>query len=122
MTTATQLLTNETRLGKKDMQLLSAISFKAFDVEAGVSGKTAADKIELLQYFSSFVVKLLKTGLVQSDEDRLALIKLAAKLERQAERLEILTGKVKVEDLQVIAERFGKKTQAAVGVTDSKER
>ena len=115
MTSATQILPNETRLGKKDMQLLSTISFKAFDVEVGVSGKTAADKVELLRYFSGFVVKLLKAGLVQSDEDRLALIQLAAKLERQAERLEILTGKVNVEDLQVIAERFGKKTQAADG-------
>ncbi len=107
--------TNDSRLGKKEMQLLSAISFKAFDVETGISGKSAADKVELLQHFSSFIIKLLKSGFVQTDEDRLALIKLAAKLQRQAESLEIITGKVKTDDLQAAAESFGEKAASAAG-------
>jgi hypothetical protein len=114
MTTAAQI-SNDSRLGKKEIQLLSAISFKAFDIASDISGKVATDKIELLQHFSSFVVKLLKTGFVETDEDRLALIKLAAKLQRQAEALEIMTGKVKVDDLRAAAESFGEKTVIAVG-------
>lgn len=114
MATAAQL-TNDSRLGKKEIQLLYAISFKAFNAETGGSGKSATDKMELLQHFSSFIVKLLKSGFVQTEEDKLALIKLAAKLQRQAEMLEIVTGKVKTDDLQAAAESFGEKTDITFG-------
>ncbi|MEK7257534.1 MAG: hypothetical protein AAB316_22455, partial [Bacteroidota bacterium] len=88
----------------------SSVSFDAFQIKEGISKQAAEKKIELLEHFSSFLVKLMKAGVIQSREDKVALMELASKIKRQAEILEIQIGKVKLEDLKVAAENFAKKT------------
>ncbi len=98
----------------QELEKISAISYKAFHIDEVESHLPVAIKIELLEYFSNYLIKLLKAKVVTSKEEKRSLIDLATKLKRQAETLEILSGKVRFEDLQIAAERMGKKAQSAV--------
>ncbi len=106
-----QLLATGNRFEKEEVELASTLSFKAFKVEEGISKKSCEDRIALLEDYTQFLLKFLRSEFVETNEQHTGLMNLISNLKIQKEILEILSGKVKLSDLMATAERFGKKTQ-----------
>lgn len=114
---ATQEISRQVnRFNQQEIEAASAILFDSFYLdEKKVNGsKNVEEQIFFLENFIHYLNRLLKSSHVTTAEQRVTLLKTIAKLTLQKEVMEVRSGKVKFENLQIAAERMGKKSQSAV--------
>jgi hypothetical protein len=70
-------------------------------------------KEEVLDAFATLLKKILFNDSDMSSEEKLNVISLLAKVNRQQEVLEIIRSKTSAEDLLIASERLSKKSQSA---------
>ncbi|MEK7255025.1 MAG: hypothetical protein AAB316_09790 [Bacteroidota bacterium] len=114
MIDVSQFLDRKNKFDKADIELVSNLSFKAFHLGMEVTNSNIEKRMLLLEQYIQFLNKLLRSELIQSNEQHVELVKVIVNLKAQLEVFEVLSGKVKLEDLQAAAERMGKKSQSAV--------
>ncbi len=84
------------------------------------SGNQASYEKQLitLEAFKEFVLKFIDIESMPTREAKASYIRFLSKITENIESLEILTGKVTIEEIKAAGKSFARKTQFAVGIYD----
>jgi hypothetical protein len=75
---------------------------------------TIHKKEQLIDAFSSLLVKYMETKSVSSNTRKLEILKMLDRLNEQKELLDLQLNKINLKDIKEAGRRFGKKAQSAV--------
>ncbi len=116
MTASRQIADKLNGFNQQEIEAASTILFHSFFYEEKLLSeqKILDEQISSLENFIYCLNRLLKSNLTTTASQRVTLLKTIGKLTDQKETLEIISGKVRLEDLQAAAERMGRKSQSAV--------
>ncbi|MEK7258097.1 MAG: hypothetical protein AAB316_25290 [Bacteroidota bacterium] len=103
---------------RQEIAAASSILFDTFSVDEKDAARNEfyEKQIAYIEEFAGYLNKILRSDKVKTNEERVTLMKVIAKLVEQKETLEILSGKVSLKDLQTAADRFAKKAQSSVAM------
>jgi hypothetical protein len=115
MAVLTENIKNITRIEHNDISNVSLWLFDAVKVSTQDNESSIEHKIELLQFLLDYLPKTININSLATKTDQIAFIKLLSKLTDVKEELELLIGKITIEELEAIGKNFAKKTQYPVG-------
>ncbi|MEK7256230.1 MAG: hypothetical protein AAB316_15870 [Bacteroidota bacterium] len=118
MTTYQEIKKRKNPFSRQEIAAASSILFDTFyvDEEDATHQEFYETQIAYIEEFASYLNKVLRSQKIKSNEERMTLMKVIAKLVEQKETLEVLSGRVSLKDLQATAEHFAKKAQSSVAV------
>ena len=103
------------RIEQNDMNNVSSWLFDAVKISTKDDERSIKHKIEHLKFLLEYLPKAVNIDSLSSDNEQLDFIKLLSKLTDIKEDLEVLINKKTMAELNVISNRFAKKTQYPVG-------
>ncbi len=103
------------RIEQNDMNNVSSWLFDAVKISTKDDERSIKHKIEHLKFLLEYLPKAVNIDSLSSDNEQLDFIKLLSKLTDIKEDLEVLINKKTMAELNVISNRFAKKTQYSVG-------
>ncbi len=115
MAILTENIKNVTRIEQHDINTISQWLSDAVKISNNDNEQSIELKIELLQFLLDYLPQVIDIDSLTSDKKQLAFIKLLSKLTDVKEELELLIGKITLEELETIGKNFAKKTQYPVG-------
>ncbi len=102
------------KIHKHEFDTISNMMFESFLITSYQQNiSTVIKQNELLDHFRLFLKKYLQLQFFNSTQDKLAVMDFIDKLNLQKELLELKTDNTNLADIQIAAQRLGKKSQSA---------
>ena len=111
--TALQSIKDHNQINDEELHNITQIMLDSFVVNGQYKNESFVSKKEtLISSFSNFIEQYLKLHFTGTKERKLQLIKFISKLNMQKELLELASGEINMDDIQMAGKRLGKKSQS----------
>ncbi len=114
----TPILLNIAHFKQPEIEYIASILFNTMSVNQTDSRDVLLEKYKALESFRSFLTEHIHFDMLPDKKSKLQYAEFATKLNQQIEELELLSGLITQEELDVIAKRFAKKWEFPVGIYD----
>lgn len=96
---------------------MSKLMFHSFQINKNYKSENyIVKKEELITSFTQFLEKYLELDFLNSNKEKLEIINFIDKMNMQKELLELQKGDINISDIQIAANRLGKKSQSAFNI------
>jgi hypothetical protein len=111
---AIEKITKRNSIDETEFESMSKLMFQSFQINKQYKSESyLTKKEELINSFTQFLEKYLELHFLNSKKEKLEIINFIDKMNMQKELLELQRGDIKISDIQIAANRLGKKSQSA---------
>ena len=112
--TTLQAVKEYSQINDEELHEITKIMFDSFVIHGSYKSSSFVSKKEIMiSLFTDLIEQYLKLNFSGSRDRKLQLINFISKLNMQKELLELASKEANLEDIQIAAERLGRKSQSA---------